>query len=92
MARLSESMRCRSDHGEVPAALGRSDIDNFLNRLGYLESAGKISRYQRNGVCRGTRLVLTGIRALGLTRPGEVAAALACDFAVGLRDIPAEAE
>jgi integrase len=90
VARLSESLRCRGDRGEVPAALGRSDIGTFLNRLGYLESAGAISRYHRNGVCRGVRLVLTGIRALGLTRSGQVAAGLAGDFAVGLRDIPAE--
>ena len=71
-------------------ALGRADIEAFLNRLGYLESAGTISRYHRNGICRGARLVLTGIRALGLTRPGQAAAGLPGDFAVGLRDIPAE--
>ena len=37
------------------AALGRPDIDAFLNRLGYLESAGTISRYHRNVICRGAR-------------------------------------
>ncbi len=89
VARLSESLRCRDDRGEEPAALGRPDIDAFLNRLGYLESAGTISRYHRNVVCRGARLVLTGIRSLGLTRPGQAAAALPGDFAVGLHDIPA---
>ena len=48
LARLSDSLRARPDHGDVPAALGRGDIDSFLNRLGYLESAGTISRYRRN--------------------------------------------
>jgi integrase len=90
VARLSESLRCRADRGELPAALGRADIETFLNRLGYQESAGTISRYHRNGICRGARLVLTGIRALGLTRPGQAAAGLPGDFTVGLRDIPAE--
>jgi integrase len=89
-ARLSESLRCRDDRGEEPRALGRPDIDAFLNRLGYLESAGTISRYHRNVICRGARLVLTGIRSLGLTRPGQAAAGLPGDFAVGLRDIPAD--
>jgi integrase len=90
VARLSETLRCREDRGEIPAALGRSDIDTFLARLGYLESAGTISRYHRNGDCRAVRVVLTGVRAAGLTRPGQAAAGLPGDFAVGLRDIPAE--
>ena len=90
VARLSESLRCRDDRGEDPGTLGRPDAEAFLNRLGYLESAGTISRYQRNVICRGARLVLTGIRSLGLTRPGQPAAGLPGDFAVGLRDIPAD--
>ena len=90
VARLSESLRCRDDRGEEPGALGRPDIDAFLNRLGYLESAGTVSRYHRNVICRGARLVLTGIRSLGLTRPGQAAAGLPGDFAVGLRDVPAD--
>ena len=90
LARLSESLRCRDDRGEKPAALGRPDIDAFLNRLGYLESAGTVSRCQRNVTCRGARLVLTGIRSLGLTRPGQAAAGLPGDFTVGLRDVPAD--
>ena len=56
--------------GLIPAALGRRDIEGFLNRLAYLESTGQISRYRRNGICRDVREVLAGIRALGLTRPG----------------------
>jgi integrase len=89
-ARLSESLRCRDDRGDDPAVLGRTDAEAFLNRLGYLESEGRISRYQRNVLCRGARFILTGIRALGLTRPGRPAAGLPGDFAVGAGDIPAD--
>ena len=89
---LSEFLGRRPDGGLVPSALGRSDIEDFLNRLAHLESAGEISRYRRNCICRDVREVLAGIRALGLTRPGQTAAGLAGDFAVERRDIPAEPE
>jgi len=91
VARLSESLRVRDDHGLSPDRLGRPDIEAFLNRLAYLESTGTISRYHRNVICRGVRAALSGIRALGLTRPGRVAAGLPGDFAIGRDDIPAEA-
>ncbi len=40
-ARLSAHLRVtRGDGGEQPGALGRSDIESFLHRLAYLESAG----------------------------------------------------
>ena len=90
LGRLSESLRSRPDHGDLPAALGRADIEIFLARLGYLESAGTISRYHRNVICRGTRVILAGIRAMGLTRPGQAAAALPGDVVIGAADIPAE--
>ena len=89
---LSEYLGCRPDRGLVPAALGRRDVEGFLNRLAYLESAGQISRYRRNGICRDVREVLAGIRALGLTRPGGPAAGLAGDFAIERGDIPAGPE
>ena len=89
LGRLSESLRSRPDHGDLPAALGRADIEIFLARLGYLESAGTISRYHRNVICRGTRAILAGIRAMGLTRPGQAAAALPGDVVIGATDIPA---
>jgi integrase len=92
LGRLSESLRSRPDHGDLPAALGRADIENFLARLGYLESAGTISRYHRNVICRGARAILTGIRAMGLTRPGQAAAGLPGDVVIGAGDIPADAE
>jgi integrase len=88
LARLSAVLRTRPDEGLVPAALGRADIDCFLNRLAYLESAGQISRYHRNVICRDTRAALAGIRALGLTRPGQAAAGLPGDVAVEYGDVP----
>src|SRR5260370_26802525 len=90
LARLSESLRSRGDRGLAPAALGRPDIENFLSRLGYLESARTISRYHRNVICRGVRAALAGIPGLGLTPAGQPAAALAGDFALRLGDIPAQ--
>ena len=76
---------------DAAGRLGRADIEAFLNRLGYLESAGTISRYHRNVICRGARTVLAGIRALGLTRPGQAAAGLPGDFAIGRRRHPRRA-
>jgi integrase len=92
MARLSEHLARRPDHGLDPAALGRPDLEGFLNRLGHLEATGKIGRYQRNMICRDVRQVLAGIRFLGLTRPEQHAAGLPGDFAVEQVDIPADPE
>ena len=87
---LSEYLRRGPDHGLSPTALGRRDLEGFLNRLAYLESTGEISRYHRNLVCRDVRAVLAGIRALGLTRAGMAAAGLAGDFTIERGDIPAD--
>ena len=89
---LSEFLGRRPDRGLVPSALGRNDIEDFLNRLAHLESIGEISRYRRNCICRDVREALAGIRALGLTRPGQTAAGLAGDFSLERCDIPAEPE
>lgn len=89
---LSEFLGRRPDAGLVAAALGRSDIEGFLNRLAHLESIDEISRYRRNCICRDVREALAGIRALCLTRPGQTAAGLAGDFAIERGDIPAEPE
>ena len=89
---LAEYLGCRLDGGLDPAALGRRDVAGFLNRLAYLESTDQISRYRRNCICRDVRAVLAGIRALGLTRPGQPAAGLPGDFAIGRGDIPADPE
>jgi len=87
---LSQHLNGRPDHGSDPAALSRSDVEAFLNRIAYLEADGQISRYRRNMICRDVRAVLAGIRGLGLARAGQVAAGLAGDVAVGPADIPAD--
>lgn len=92
LVRLSESLRMRPDRGEHPAMLARADMEAFLHRLAYLESVGQISGDARIRTCREVRAVLTGIRAMGLTRPGGIAAGLGEDFSIGLGDIPAEPE
>jgi integrase len=92
LVRLSESLRIRADRGEQPAALGRADMEAFLHRLAYLESAGKISADARTRACREVRAVLTYIRATGLTRPGQLAAGLGEDFVIGQADVPAKPE
>ncbi len=89
---LSEHLRLRPDHGQLPGALGRADIEGFSNRLAYLESTGRISRYRRNLISRDVRAVLAGLRALGLTRPGGPATGLAGDFAIERCDIASDPE
>jgi len=92
VARLSESLRGRPDKGEIPAALDRTAMEAFLNRLAYLESTKKISGDARIRACREVRAVLRRIRAMGLTRPGQLAGGLGEDFAIHREDIPDEGE
>ena len=73
----------REARGEHPAMLGRADMEAFLHRLAYLESVAQISDDARIRACREVRAVLTRVRAMGLTRPGEIAAGLGEDFAIG---------
>ena len=88
IARLSESLRARPDGGQIPAELGRVDIENFLNRLAFQQSGGQISLRLRERICRDLRQVFEHIRALGLTRPGQAAAGLSDDFALLAGDVP----
>jgi len=92
VAMLSESLRVLADRGEHPASLGRPDMEAFLNRLAYLESAGRISADARLRAAREVRAVLQRIRAMGLTRPGQIAAGLGEDFAIHRDDIPDKPE
>ncbi|MGH3629932.1 MAG: hypothetical protein ACRDRL_21140, partial [Sciscionella sp.] len=92
VVRLSESLRMRPDRGEHPAALGRADMQAFLHRLAYLASVGQISGDARIRACREVRAVLTRARAMGLTRPGSVAAGLGEDFVIAVADIPLKPE
>jgi integrase len=88
VARLSESLRARPDGGRVPAALGRGDMENFLNRLAFQQTAGQVSLRLRERICRDLRQVFEHVRALGLTRPGQPAAGLSDDFALLAGDVP----
>jgi len=92
VARLSQSLRMRPDRGQVPAALGRRDMEAFLNRLAYQQSAGHISGDARIRACREVRKVLSTARAMGLTRPGGPAAGLGEDFTIGVTDVPDKPE
>lgn len=92
VTRLSESLRMRPDRGEVPAALGRPDMEFFLNRLAYQQADGQISGDARIRACREVRKVLTTARAMGLTRPGGPAAGLGEDFTIGVTDVPDKPE
>ena len=92
LALLSASLRQRADRGEGPAALGRTDIELFLNRLGYLHGAGEISELTRVLACREVRKLLTAVRQLGATRPGGPAAGLSDQFALHRDDMPGEPE
>lgn len=92
LVRLSESLRMRPDHGQIPAALGRTDIEFFTNRLAYLASTGQISTDARIRTVREVRHVLARTRAVGLTRPGALAAGLGEDFTLTTTDVPGKPE
>ncbi len=91
VGQLSACLReTRQDHGVDPAALGRRDIIAFTNRLAHHERTGRISIKIRVRACRDARRFLADIRALGLTRPGGIAAGLPDDFIMSRQDIPSE--
>jgi integrase len=91
IGQLSACLReTRPDHGLDPAALGRRDIIAFTNRLAHHERTGTISAKMRVRACRDARRFLTDVRAMGLTRPGGIAAGLPDDFIMGRQDIPSE--
>jgi integrase len=91
--RLSAHLHgARGDHGELPAALGRRDIESFLHHLAYLESAGRLSRDQRARTCQATGRALSRIRALGQTAPGQPAAGLPDSFMLTTGDVPQATE
>ncbi len=88
---LSASLRlARDDHGEDPAALSRRDIIDFTNRQAHLHRTGEITENMRLADCRSIRRFLADIRAMGLTKPGGIAAGLPDDFIMGRQDIPPE--
>jgi integrase len=92
LSRLSASLRLRADRGEAPAALGRTDMDNFCNRLAFQQAQGQLSADARRRTCLEVRTVLNRVRAMGLTRPGQVAAGLGEDFVLTQHDVPRPVE
>jgi integrase len=88
LARLSQSLRMRPDRGDNPAALGRSDVENFLNRLAYQVSDGQISFDARRRTLQQLKTIFGRVRSLGLTRPGGPADGLGDDFVFLADDIP----
>ena len=67
-------------------------MEAFLHRLAYLESVGQTSGDARIRGCREVGAVHTGIRAMGLTGAGGLAAGRGEDFVIGQVDVPAEPE
>ncbi|MBN1174049.1 MAG: site-specific integrase [Micromonosporaceae bacterium] len=88
LVRLSQSLQMRPDHGLVPAALGRADVENFLNRLAYQETSGQLGRDARIRTVQELKTVFARIRLQGLPRPGGPAAGLGEDFVFIAADIP----
>ena len=70
LAWLSASLRLRPDAGQIPAVLGRADMENFLHRLAFQQANGQLSADRRRRACLEVRTVLGRVRAMGLTRPG----------------------
>ncbi|MFJ8605556.1 hypothetical protein ACIREM_44045 [Streptomyces shenzhenensis] len=72
--------------------LGRVDITAFLGRLSFLNHRGDISACTQYMTVRDIRRVLTRLRTLGLTTPGQPLHGLADDFALRQEDIPDDPE
>lgn len=90
---LSSSLRLQCpDHGDNLTALSRTDITNFLNRIAFLRAEGTITLLYQIRVVRDVKQVLAGMRALGLTRPGQPLHGLHEDFVLSTDDIPDEPE
>jgi hypothetical protein len=93
VARLSESLRLqRADLGDNVTALGREDVTAFLNRMAFVHDQGKISAHTRLRQCREVRLVLAGMRSLGLREPGKSLHRLPDGFTLTGDDMPDEPE
>jgi len=88
VSRLSQSLSLRADGGRVPSVLGRADVEDFLARLAFQVGQGQISADMRRRTCLAVRAVLGRVRAMGLTRAGQVAAGLGEDFVLTLADVP----
>ncbi|MFG2886666.1 tyrosine-type recombinase/integrase [Streptomyces sp. NPDC048297] len=88
LAKLSDTLRARPDRGMDKAALARADIENFLNRMSFLEANGQMSPPTRIAYVSKARNVLKQGRAMGLTRPDGPMAGLPDDFVISRTDVP----
>ncbi|MFE7664727.1 tyrosine-type recombinase/integrase [Streptomyces celluloflavus] len=88
LAFLSRSLHARPDHGTDTTALGRADIENYLNRMTFLEANGRIAATTRISYVRATRNVLRQSRVMGLTRADGPMARLPDDFVITRHDVP----
>ena len=89
-ALLSDSLRLqRDDRGELPWALGRTDITAFCNRMAYLQAEGTVTYATRRKICGQVKKLLDWTRTSGLTRRGQLLQRLPGDFALTRSDIPA---
>ncbi|WP_214353265.1 tyrosine-type recombinase/integrase [Streptomyces sp. CJ_13] len=93
VGRLSKSLRAfREDCGEIPTAVDRADIENFLGRLTFQVSQhdSDMTENLRWNTLRMLRKLLNGTRALGASRPGGPMAGVSEDFALRETDVPKE--
>ncbi|MCX4791685.1 hypothetical protein OG369_38045 [Streptomyces sp. NBC_01221] len=88
LASLSRSLHARPDHGTDTTALGRSDIENYLNRMTFLEANGRVAATTRTSYVRAARNVLRQSRVMGLTRVDGPMAGLPDDFVITRHDVP----
>lgn len=90
MGELSESLRLQrpGDRGMRPELLSRSDVAGFMNRMAFQHASGVLSSGSRITMLSCVRRVLSRMRSMGLTQPGEAMAGLPDDFVLHEEDIP----
>ncbi|MFE7268458.1 tyrosine-type recombinase/integrase [Streptomyces sp. NPDC057592] len=88
LAKVSDTLRARSDRGMDKSELSRADIENFLNRMAFLDANGRITTNTRISYVRMARNVLKQCRVMGLTRSEGPMAGLPDDFVITRLDVP----
>ncbi|MGW1620515.1 tyrosine-type recombinase/integrase [Streptomyces sp. NPDC002172] len=88
LAKVSDTLRARPDRGMDKSELSRADIENFLNRMAFLEANGRFTTNTRISYVRMARNVLKQCRVMGLTRPEGPMAGLPDDFVITRLDVP----
>ncbi|MET8831599.1 tyrosine-type recombinase/integrase [Streptomyces sp. NPDC004610] len=88
LAKVSDTLRARPDRGMDKTELSRADIENFLNRMAFLDANGRYTTNTRITYVRMARNVLKQCRVMGLTRPEGPMAGLPDDFVITRLDVP----